>query len=80
MLSHDLARELLKRRNNDVRFSMVIDTKGEASREVHDIRMRDDSENPENVIPPTAVVTYFPTGDYIIIELDVLELGYGDND
>lgn len=79
MLSHDLARVLLSRRNNDVRFAITIDERGKDPYETH-VRMGDDSEDPKMVISPHDVVNYYPPGDYITIELDVLELGYGDDE
>jgi hypothetical protein len=76
MMSHDLARELLKRRNNDIRFLLELDQKGKDTYNIH-IRMRDDSEEPDCVISPQEAINYYPPGNYILVELDILELGYG---
>ncbi len=61
MLSHDLARELLARRNNDVRIQVITDADDEAY-ETQMIELRDQHD-----LQADAVVTYDPTGDVIVI-------------
>jgi|GEM_PF-6128830 hypothetical protein len=68
MLSHDLARELLARRNNDVRVQVLIDDDptGETYRtSLVELRDQDSTIDPDLLGDP--VVTYDPASDVIVI-------------
>lgn len=70
MLSHDLARALLARRNNDVRIAVLIDDDPDGERDVWETRvpLRDDlSDGSAFKATTDQVVTYAPEDDAIVI-------------
>ncbi|GIF08713.1 hypothetical protein [Actinoplanes siamensis] len=68
MLSHELARELLARRNNDVRIQVVLDDNpgGEAYTTVL-VELRDQDSTIDPDLRAQPVVTYDATADAVVI-------------
>lgn len=76
MLSHDLARELLARRNNDVRVEVLVDddTTGETYQTVM-VELRDQDPTIDPDLNDDAVVGYSGLNDVIIIRAGLVVLG-----
>lgn len=82
MLSHDLARELLARRNNDVRIEILVDDDPAEVRDVYATRieLRDSgaSRGSTYELPPEEIVTYLADDDVIVIRAGLLVIGGPD--
>jgi len=81
MLSHDLARELLARRNNDVRVQVLVDD--DPSGETHktclvELRDQDPTINPELRADP--VVSFDPYNDVVVIRAGIVVLAEPEPD
>jgi hypothetical protein len=76
MLSHDLARALLARRNNDVRIEVLVDDDPKGEREIFASRteLRDDSESSYRVATGE-VVSYDAEDDVIVIKAAFVAVG-----
>jgi hypothetical protein len=67
MLSHDLARALLARRNNDVRIVARLDDGGPDYLDVS-VPLRDSADEAESLrVSADQVVDYFPTADKVVV-------------
>ena len=76
MLSHDLARELLSRRNNDVRIQVLTDAGDEGFRnQLVELRDQDPTIGPEYRTDP--VVTYDPYAEAVVVRAGVVTSGDG---
>lgn len=81
MLSHDLARELLARRNNDVRVQLLIDDDptGQTYRTMLvELRDQDSTIDPDLLGDP--VVAYDPVTEVIVIRAGAVSLTDPDAD
>nr|WP_221374355.1 hypothetical protein [Actinoplanes polyasparticus] len=82
MLSHELARALLARRNNDVRIEVLVDDDPEGERAIWEKRteLRDDtSGHSPYAIPAEQVVAYDEDRDVVVIKASfVITGGTGD--
>lgn len=76
MLSHDLARALLARRNNDVRIEVLIDDDpaGERGYLVRRVGLRDDLRGSAQ-IPAGDVITYDTADDVIVVRAGCVVVG-----
>lgn len=77
MLSHDLARLLLARRNNDVKFEVGSNLDADSPVDVtnwHIVEMMDDRERviSGKEIPPEQVVLFNSEHDYLLIRLGIV--------
>jgi len=79
MLSHDLARLLLSRRNNDLKFEVWVDADPTGLEDLtcHTIEMEDDRQRvmTGKVVPPEEVLTFNSDYDYLLLRLGVVYLG-----
>jgi hypothetical protein len=82
MLTHDFARLLLSRRNNDLKFEVWIDDDptGLEDETRHVIEMVDDRERVKSggTVAPEHLVTYVAEGDYLLLHLGTIFLGDPD--
>lgn len=78
MLSHDLARALLARRNNDVRIEVLVDDDPAGVRDflvkVTDLRDFEPSSG-STTVPPEEVVAYDAKADAIVIKAGSIAVG-----
>ncbi|GAA0495000.1 hypothetical protein Ade02nite_19370 [Paractinoplanes deccanensis] len=78
MLSHDLARELLARRNNDIRIEVLVDDDPEGERAIWakrtELRDNDNGGSPYQ-IPSEQVVSYDSDDDVIVIKANFVVTG-----
>jgi hypothetical protein len=79
VLSHDLARLLLARRNNDIKFLVGVDADPDGLEEVQwcMVEMEDDRQRVVSgrQVPPEEVLTFNSQDDYLQIQLGVIYLG-----
>lgn len=75
MMSHDLARQLLARRNNDVRIEVLVDDDptGETYQTVT-VELRDQDPTIDPDLNDDAVVSYSGLNDVIIIRAGLVVL------
>lgn len=78
MLSHDLARALLARRNNDVRIEVLVDDDptGQRGYLVQRTDLRDfEPSNGATTVPAEEIVAYDTEGDVIVIRAGSVVVG-----
>lgn len=81
MMSHDLARELLARRNNDVRVRVILDddpTGKTYTTQLIELQDADPTIDPDLRTDP--VVAYDATHDVIVIYAGCVVIGAGDDE
>lgn len=76
MLSHDLARLLLKRRNNDLKFEVEVAERGSDDGDFHVTDMLDDRAKLRGeTVTPENLLVYNPQDDYLLLHLGTVFLG-----
>lgn len=78
MLSHDLARALLSRRNNDIRIEVLVDDDPAGEREIwaKQVELRDDLRGGSTwQIGSDDLITYDTEGDVIVIRAGFVIIG-----
>jgi hypothetical protein len=79
MLTHDFARLLLSRRNNDLKFEVWVDDDptGVEDQTRHVIEMADDRERVRSggTVAPEYLLTYVAENDYLLLHLGTIFLG-----
>jgi hypothetical protein len=78
MLSHDLARELLSRRNNDIRIEVLVDDDPAGLRDylMRRTDLRDfEPSNGAQTVPAGEVVAYDAEDDVIVIRAGSIAVG-----
>jgi hypothetical protein len=79
MLSHDLARLLLARRNNDVRIEVLVDDDPAGGRDIWakrvELRDRGVTTGSAWEVPAGQVVEYDPDDDVIVVKAAFVVLG-----
>ena len=79
MLSHDLARELLARRNNDVRIDILVEN-NELQIYTTTVELRDSPDVLNDYkIDPKDVVSYHSKSDFIVIRAGLVYTGTVDD-
>lgn len=75
MQSHDLARALLARRNNDIQFVVEVAEEGYDDGDFHSTEMADDRQRVRDGGTVPDVISYDSEHDFIVIKLGTIFLG-----